>query len=62
MQSKLSLVVLRSGFFFALFLCDVREQETPSPIPNLEAKWLIADNTASFRCGNVGNRIKMFCI
>jgi hypothetical protein len=24
------------------------------PIPNPEAKPLIADNTASFRCGNVG--------
>ena len=31
-----------------------RERETPGPIPNPEAKPLIADNTASFRCGNVG--------
>ena len=31
-----------------------REGETPGPIPNPEAKPLIADNTAPFRCGNVG--------
>ena len=31
-----------------------RERETPGPIPNPEAKPLIADNTAPFRCGNVG--------
>ena len=30
-----------------------REKETPGPIPNPEAKLLIADNTAPFRCGNV---------
>ena len=40
------------------FTCDClggyRERETPGPIPNPEAKPLIADNTASFRCGNVG--------
>ena len=30
-----------------------RERETPGPIPNPEAKPLIADNTAPFRCGNV---------
>ena len=31
-----------------------RERETPGPIPNPEAKPLIADNTADFICGNVG--------
>ena len=33
-----------------------REEVTPGPIPNPEAKLFIADNTASFRCGNVGRR------
>ena len=31
-----------------------REGETPGPIPNPEAKPLIADNTCPFRIGNVG--------
>ena len=31
-----------------------REVEIPSPIPNLEVKHFIADNTAGFPCGNVG--------
>ena len=31
-----------------------REGETPGPIPNPEAKPLIADNTAGCTCGNVG--------
>ena len=31
-----------------------RERETPGSIPNPEAKPLIADNTDSFRVGNVG--------
>ena len=31
-----------------------RERETPGPIPNPEAKPLIADNTRPFRAGNVG--------
>ena len=31
-----------------------REGETPGPIPNPEAKPLIADNTYPFRIGNVG--------
>ena len=31
-----------------------RERETPGPIPNPEAKPLIADNTADCICGNVG--------
>ena len=38
-------------------LCGYREREMPSPIPNLEAKPLFADNTAGFTCGNVGRRI-----
>ena len=35
-------------------LGDYRERETPGSIPNPEAKPFIADNTAPFRCGNVG--------
>ena len=31
-----------------------REEETPSPISNLEAKLFIADNTFSYWDGNVG--------
>ena len=31
-----------------------REEETPSPISNLEAKLFIADNTLSYWDGNVG--------
>ena len=31
-----------------------REVEIPSPIPNLEVKHFIADNTAGSPCGNVG--------
>ena len=34
-----------------------REGETPGPIPNPEAKPFIADDTAPFRCGNVGRRL-----
>ena len=34
-----------------------REGETPSSIPNLEAKPFIADNTDPFRVGNVGRRL-----
>ena len=30
-----------------------REVEIPSPIPNLEVKHFIADNTAGSPCGNV---------
>ena len=37
-----------------LCLGGYREGETPGPIPNPEAKPLIADNTAGFTCGNVG--------
>ncbi len=35
-------------------LGDYREGEMPGPIPNPEAKPLIADNTYPFRIGNVG--------
>ena len=38
-------------------LGDYREGETPGPIPNPEAKPLIADNTRPFRIGNVGRRL-----
>ena len=34
-----------------------REGETPGPIPNPEAKPLIADNTCPCRVGNVGRRL-----
>ena len=40
--------------FISDCLGGYRERETPGSIPNPEAKPLIADNTASFRCGNVG--------
>ncbi len=39
---------------FNLCLGGYREGETPGPIPNPEAKPLIADNTALCKCGNVG--------
>ena len=43
---------------FVVFLPDClggyRVEETPGPISNPEAKLFIADNTAPFRCGNVG--------
>ncbi len=43
---------------YDILICDClggyRERETPGSIPNPEAKPLIADNTAPFRCGNVG--------
>ena len=42
----------------SVFKCDClggyRERETPGPIPNPEAKPLIADNTDPCRIGNVG--------
>ena len=37
-----------------------REEVTPGPIPNPEAKLFIADNTADFICGNVGRRLSFF--
>ncbi len=48
--------ILHNAFTFDR-LGSYRERETPGPIPNPEAKPLIADNTASFRCGNVGRRL-----
>ena len=43
----------RNVFIFDC-LGGYRERETPGPIPNPEAKPLIADNTDPFRIGNVG--------
>ena len=43
--------------FLSVCLGGYREGETPGSIPNPEAKPLIADNTAPFRCGNVGRRL-----
>ena len=44
--------------FYSIFFTHIaggyREVEIPSPIPNLEVKHFIADNTAGFTCGNVG--------
>ena len=40
------------GAFF--LLCVNREVDTPCTIPNQEVKHFIADNTVSFRYGNVG--------
>ena len=42
------------GIFSFDCLGGYREGETPGPIPNPEAKPLIADNTCPFRIGNVG--------
>ena len=39
--------------FTSQFAGGYREVEIPSPIPNLEVKHFIADNTAGFPCGNV---------
>ena len=52
-QSKLS-TSQTDGVFSFDCLGGYREGETPGPIPNPEAKPLIADNTAGFTCGNVG--------
>ena len=51
MQSNLNTLL-----YVLIFDClgGYREGETPGPIPNPEAKPLIADNTAGFTCGNVG--------
>ena len=45
---------ITSAIIFNLCLGGYREGETPGPIPNPEAKPLIADNTAGCTCGNVG--------
>ena len=50
-------------YLYLTCLGGYREGETPGPIPNPEAKPLIADNTASFRCGNVGRcLVRLFLI
>ena len=48
----------RADFGLLCSLCSgsYREEVTPGPIPNPEAKLFIADNTADFICGNVGRR------
>ena len=43
-----------SMYLYLTCLGGYRERETPGPIPNPEAKPLIADNTRPFRIGNVG--------
>ena len=55
-QSKLRTFyeITFSNVFSFDCLGGYREGETPGPIPNPEAKPLIADNTAGFTCGNVG--------
>ena len=50
-QSNLSVIIFTFRFDC---LGGYREGETPGPIPNPEAKPLIADNTYPFRIGNVG--------
>ncbi len=46
---------LRVSYYFQFpFPCVYREEATPSSIPNLAVKLLFADDTAPFRCGNVG--------
>ena len=42
-----------TGYFYSQFAGGYREVEIPSPIPNLEVKHFIADNTAGSPCGNV---------
>ena len=45
------------GSFHSACSGGYREGETPGPIPNPEAKTLIAHNTCPFRAGNVGRRL-----
>ena len=58
LNSSLELSVKNTEFillFFTLnFAGGYREVEIPSPIPNLEVKHFIADNTAGSPGGNVG--------
>lgn len=51
---QISIVKCRIYCLYFPFPCVYREKETPSSIPNLVVKLLFADDTASFRCGNVG--------
>ena len=44
------------GVFSSHCSGSYREEVTPGPIPNPEAKLFIADNTADCICGNVGRR------
>ena len=44
-------------YFTLNFAGGYREVEIPSPIPNLEVKHFIADNTAEFLSGNVSRCI-----
>lgn len=44
----------KQACFYFPFPCVYREEATPSSIPNLAVKLLFADDTAPFRCGNVG--------
>ena len=54
-KSILHLVLPYVLLFFTLnFAGGYREVEIPSPIPNLEVKHFIADNTAGSPGGNVG--------
>lgn len=54
-KSILHLVLPYVPLFFTLnFAGGYREVEIPSPIPNLEVKHFIADNTAGSPGGNVG--------
>ena len=41
--------------FFLPFFVVYESEKRLVPIPNPEAKWLIADNTTFFKSGNVGN-------
>ena len=53
---KYEYIIKNYIFYILIFDClgGYRERETPGPIPNPEAKPLIADNTLPFRNGNVG--------
>ena len=54
-KNILHLVLPYVPLFFTLnFAGGYREVEIPSPIPNLEVKHFIADNTAGSPGGNVG--------
>ena len=55
MLSEFTSFITGSTFHLSLnFAGGYREVEIPSPIPNLEVKHFIADNTAGSPGGNVG--------
>ena len=61
LNSSLELSVKSNTYLFYVYLLftlnfagGYREVEIPSPIPNLEVKHFIADNTAGSPGGNVG--------